>query len=349
MKDGKLLIVGLCYVVSWGHVNPWRGQNRSVDSPCHVPDAVGSGIPGGIPADDDPTRPASVWLPEGDPYHGYSVDPSLVGTGNAAAFTAAFQAAIDAAGAAATPTHRRIVRLGAGTSSSIRRPSPAGWRALLSQVDNVTIRGEGASRTRIVADTRIGDLGTVILFGHRLGTSDASFALQNVTADAPRGSWTIQVANTSGYAVGDVITIDHVDGPAMDSGQAVINAEYLFFFDGQFFKRQPAYSCERPWDRCARVSEGHQFRVGQHGGAHGRTAVALDVAGNRGRGHCRRHADHQRSALYRFPPRAEAPGVAHGADQYRRDYGREPLERHRAPRCRRWEQRRGLTRVAAWP
>ena len=73
-----------------------------------------------------------------------------------------------------------------------------------------------------------------------------SFALQNVTADAPRGSWTIQVANTSGYAVGDVITIDHVDGPAMDSGEAVINAEYLFFFDGQFFKRQPAYSWNGP-------------------------------------------------------------------------------------------------------
>ena len=43
-----------------------------------------------------------------------------------------------------------------------------------------------------------------------------------------------------------MITIDHVDGPAVDSGEAVINGDYLFFFDAQFFKRQPAYSWNGP-------------------------------------------------------------------------------------------------------
>ena len=247
MKAGKLLIVGLCYAVSWGHVNPLA--QAEIDQsilPAMFQTPWDPGIPGGIPADDDPIRPASVWLPEGDPYRGYSVNPSLAGTGNAAAFTAAFQAAINAAGAAATPAHRRIVRLGAGTY--FVNPQIVSGRVvgIVVQVDNVTIRGEGASRTRIVANARISDLGTVILFGHRLGTSDASFALKNVTADAPRGAVVVQVADTSGYAVGDVITIDHVDGPAVDSGQAVINGEYLFFFDGQYFKRQPTYSWNGP-------------------------------------------------------------------------------------------------------
>src|SRR5512132_1804483 len=56
------------------------------------------GIPGGVPRDDDPVRPASVWVPPGNPYGGYSVNPVLTGVGSAAAFTAAAQAAINAAG-----------------------------------------------------------------------------------------------------------------------------------------------------------------------------------------------------------------------------------------------------------
>ena len=73
------------------------------------------GIPGGIPADNDPVHPASVWLPSGDPYSGYSVDPSLTGQAKAAQFTSAFQAAINSAGAAASPSMRKIVKLKAGT------------------------------------------------------------------------------------------------------------------------------------------------------------------------------------------------------------------------------------------
>jgi hypothetical protein len=204
------------------------------------------GIPGGIPTDSDPVRPATVWLPSGNPYNGYSVNPALTGTGNAAAFSAAFQAAINAAGAAATPTSRRIVLLRAGTYYVNPQVNSGGQVGIVVKVDNVTIRGEGASRTRIAASGTINDYGTLILFGHRTGSSDASFAVQNVTASALRGARTIQVADARAYAVGDVITIDHLDGPAVASGNAMINGGYLFFFDSKYFKRQPSYSWVGP-------------------------------------------------------------------------------------------------------
>ena len=93
---GVLLLCSAAYVAA-------QGIDQSI-----LPDIYRTpwdpGIPGGIPADDDPVRPASVWLPAGDPYGGYSVNPALTGTANAAAFSSAFQAAINAAGAAATPT-----------------------------------------------------------------------------------------------------------------------------------------------------------------------------------------------------------------------------------------------------
>jgi putative Ig domain-containing protein len=204
------------------------------------------GIPGGIPADDDPVRPATVWLPAGNPYGGYSVNPALTGSANAAAFTAAFQAAINAAGAAATPSSRRIVLLKAGTYFVNPQLNSGGQVGIYVKVDNVTLRGEGADTTRLAANGTINDYGTVVLFGHRTGSSDASFAVQNVTADALRGSRTVQVANASVYAVGDVITIDHLDGPAVATGSAMINGGYIWFYDGQYFKRQPAYEWSGP-------------------------------------------------------------------------------------------------------
>ncbi len=204
------------------------------------------GIPGGIPADNDPVSPATVWLPAGNPYAGYSVNPALTGTGNAAAFSAAFQAAINSAGAAATPSARKIVRLKAGTYFVNPQTFAGGQVAIYVKVDNVTIRGEGAATTRIVANGQINDYGTVILFGHRVGSSDASFAVQNVTADALKGAQTIQVANASQYAVGDVITIDVLDGPAAPVGPAYFNGGYLWFYDGQYFKRQPSYDWNGP-------------------------------------------------------------------------------------------------------
>ncbi len=206
------------------------------------------GIPGGIPGDNDPVRPATVWLPAGNPYGGYSVNPALAGTSNAAAFTSAFQTAINAAGAAAAPTSRKIVKLKAGTYfvNPQTYPGTSNQIGIYVKVDNVTIRGEGASATRIAATGQINDYGTVILFGHRVGGGDADFAVQNVTADALEGASTVQVANASAFGVGDVITIDHVDGAAVANGPATINGGYIWFYDGQYFKRQPTYSWNGP-------------------------------------------------------------------------------------------------------
>ncbi|HEY5676681.1 MAG TPA: hypothetical protein VIR81_07850, partial [Myxococcales bacterium] len=250
---------GTFHVVATSVADPSKSGSATVTVSAAPPGAIDQsilpemyrtvwdpGIPGGIPADDDPVRPATVWLPAGNPYGGYSVNPALTGTANAAAFTAAFQAAINAAGAAATPSSRRIVLLKAGTYFVNPQVNSGGQVGIYVKVDNVTLRGEGADTTRLAANGTINDYGTVVLFGHRTGSSDASFAVQNVTADAPRGSKTVQVANASAYAVGDVITIDHLDGAPAANGPAVINGGYIWFYDGQYFKRQPTYDWDGP-------------------------------------------------------------------------------------------------------
>ncbi|HZX41127.1 MAG TPA: hypothetical protein VFE93_04760 [Myxococcaceae bacterium] len=206
------------------------------------------GIPGGVPRDDDPTRPASVWLPAGNPYGGYSVNPALTGTGNAAAFTSAMQAAINAAGAAATPSNRKIVLLKAGTYyvNPQTLPNKGGRVGLYVTVDNVTIRGEGADRTRLVANGTIPEYGTVVLFGQRNGFSDADFRVTAVTGNAWMGTTDVPVADASRFAVGDVITIDSLDGPAKAVGSVQMNGDYIWFYDAQYFKRQPSFSWAGP-------------------------------------------------------------------------------------------------------
>ena len=206
------------------------------------------GIPGGIPADNDPVHPASVWLPAGDPYGGYSVDPSLTGQAKAAPFTSAFQAAINSAGGAASSSMRKIVKLKAGTYfvNPQQLPNAGGQVGIYVRVDYVTIRGEGADTTRIVANGTIPDYGAVILFGHRSGAGDASFGVQNLTAGAARGATTVTVGNGAGFAVGDVVTIDMLDGAAVKNGPVYFNGGYLWFYDAQYFKRQPTYGWSGP-------------------------------------------------------------------------------------------------------
>src|SRR5262249_49575996 len=193
---------------------------------------------------DDPVRPATVWLPAGNPYGGYSVNPGLSGQGNAAAFTSAMQAAINSAGAAATPSSRKIVLLKAGTYyvNPQTLPNKGGRVGLYVTVDNVTIRGEGADRTRLAANGTIPEYGTVVLFGHRTGFSDADFQVTSVTTNAWMGTNTVGVADASRFTVGDVITIDCVDGPAKQVGNVMMNGDYIWFYDGQYFKRQPGFS-----------------------------------------------------------------------------------------------------------
>jgi len=206
------------------------------------------GIPGGVPRDNDPVRPATVWLPAGNPYGGYSVNPALAGQGNAAAFTSAMQAAINAAGAAATPSSRKIVLLKAGTYyvNPQGLPNKGGRVGLYVTVDNVTIRGEGADRTRLAANGTIPDYGTVVLFGHRGGFNDGDFRVTSVVGNAWMSTNTIQVADASRFAVGDVITIDMLDGPAIATGSVQLNASFLWFYDGVYFKRQPSFSWAGP-------------------------------------------------------------------------------------------------------
>ena len=206
------------------------------------------GIPGGVPKDNDPVRPATVWLPAGNPYGGYSVNPALAGQGNAAAFTSAMQAAIGSAGAAATPSSRKIVLLKAGAYyvNPQTLPNKGGRVGIYVTVDNVTIRGEGADRTRLAANGTIPEYGTVVLFGHRSGFSDADFRVTPVTANAWMGTNTIAVTDASRFAVGDVITIDMLDGAASPVGSIELNNSFLWFRDAQYFKRQPTYSWTGP-------------------------------------------------------------------------------------------------------
>ena len=206
------------------------------------------GIPGGVPRDNDPVRPATVWLPSGNPYGGYSVNPALTGAGNAAAFTSAMQAAINAAGAAATPSGRKIVLLKAGTYyvNPQGLPNKGGRVGLYVTVDNVTIRGEGADRTRLVANGTIPEYGTVVLFGHRTGFSDADFRVTAVTDNAWKGTTNVPVADASRFAVGDVVTIDTLDGPPKAVGSVQFNHDYIWFYDAQYFKRQPGFSWAGP-------------------------------------------------------------------------------------------------------
>ena len=206
------------------------------------------GIPGGVPRDNDPVRPATVWLPAGNPYGGYSVNPALTGQGNAGAFTSAMQAAINSAGAAATPSSRKIVLLKAGTYyvNPQSLPSKGGRVGLYVTVDNVTIRGEGADRTRLAANGTIPEYGTVVLFGHRSGFSDADFRVTAVTSNAWMSTNTVAVADASRFAVGDVITIDMLDGAAAPVGSVQMNNGFLWFYDAVYFKRQPSYSWAGP-------------------------------------------------------------------------------------------------------
>ena len=112
-------------------------------------------------------------------------------------------------------------------------------------VDNVTIRGEGADRTRLSANGTIHQLGTVVLFGHRPARVTPP-STKAITADASRGATQIQVASTSGFVVGDVVTIDVKDGAAVATGNAFLNSGYLWFYDGQYFKRQPTFGWSGP-------------------------------------------------------------------------------------------------------
>ncbi|WP_050725779.1 glycosyl hydrolase family 28-related protein [Vulgatibacter incomptus] len=156
---------------------------------------------GGIPADGDARRPASIYLPSGNPYGGFSVDPAL-GNGSTDA-ASAIQAALNAAGNQASEASRRIVYLKAGTYN-IRSQS-------LNVPSYVTLRGQG---TRGTSATRLlkaaGSQTSVINLGHLWIKNTTPV---DVTADVPRGATRVTVARNPGYQVGEMIFIDQLVDP----------------------------------------------------------------------------------------------------------------------------------------
>jgi hypothetical protein len=159
------------------------------------------GIPGGIPGDADATRPATVWLPSGNPYAGYSVNPAL-GNGSTDA-TSAINSAISSAGSAATANARKIVLLAPGTyrTNGIIQLGRS----------NVTLRGSGSGT---VINHKTASDWAAISIGRTVGDYSTT-PVVNVVGGALKGASTITVASASGFNVGDILQIDQVaDGTA---------------------------------------------------------------------------------------------------------------------------------------
>src|SRR5580658_6911219 len=174
-KFGTALAAGACCLL---FAAPLRAQINDSMLPTWAQQTWDPGIPGGIPLDNNSQRPASVWLPSGNPYNGYSVNPALAGSANAAAFTTAMQNAINSAITAATPSNRQIVYLAPGSYFVNPQTDPDGSGAsvgLYVRGDNVTIRGSGSAQTSIVATAAFQSLtvgyGTLVLIGHRYATA----------------------------------------------------------------------------------------------------------------------------------------------------------------------------------
>jgi len=104
---------------------------------------------------------------------------------------------------------------------------PAGTYRLNSGLQisrsNITLRGAGATQTKL----RLYNGNDWVIAVFPGWPSYSSFI--NVTADVPKGATTIPVANGSGFAVGDIVTIDQNDDPS-----------YLYYGGVPYFKRSPS-------------------------------------------------------------------------------------------------------------
>ncbi|AKU89852.1 hypothetical protein [Vulgatibacter incomptus] len=153
---------------------------------------------GGIPSDTDSARPATIYLPKGDPFRGYSVDPVLANGKSDA--SRAIQAALDAAGEQASEKGRKVVFLHAG-EYSIRGEG-------LIVPSFVTLRGQGPrgdNATRVVKVK--GSQMPVVRLGHLWIKHTAPIDLAE---DAPHGTTRIQVVKNPGYEVGELVFIDQL-------------------------------------------------------------------------------------------------------------------------------------------
>lgn len=132
------------------------------------------GIPGGIP-----TR-TTVCV---------TVDASTYGNGTSDA-TAGIQAAIDACPVG------QVVRLSAG---DFRVDGP------IAINKGIVLRGAGPEATKLRKTSTNGD--PLIVVGRRWLEEAAS---ENLTADAPKGSTSVQVSSAAGFSVGQLVVLDEV-------------------------------------------------------------------------------------------------------------------------------------------
>ena len=94
----------------------------------------------------------------------------------------------------------------------------------------ITLRGAGATQTKL----RLYNNNNAVIYVWPSGWPTYSAPAVDLTADAPKGSTTLQVASASGFAVGDIIQIDQDD-----------DASYLYYGGVPYFKR-PDYGPPTP-------------------------------------------------------------------------------------------------------
>ena len=192
------------------------------------------GIPGGIPA------VGAVHA---------TLDARAFGDGVADA-TAAINAAIQAAGAAASPARRQVVLLPPGTYRITR--------SIELNRSDVVLRGAGPERTRIRLDSR------EAIPAVRMGVFWPDYpAPVRVVGSVPRGARTLVVADARGIQVGDVLQLDQLDDPS-----------YVLRGDQNHAKRGP-----RPTDVNGPSSPGGYRSVGQQVEVASRSGNSLGLSG----------------------------------------------------------------------
>jgi hypothetical protein len=183
-----------------------------------------AGIPGGIPAR------TAIYLPAGNPYGGYSVDPTFANSGKDA--TSAIQTAIENATPNTTnPSLGQVVLLPPGTFNLTTH---------LYLKSGVSLRGVGncvSTPSSCTTLAQTGDDNTVLFdnWGQSWNLANAS----NLAEDTLAGAVSIQVAQPANFTVGQTIAIAEEPDPAYVSDAAGQN---LGFGDINFASTQPSSS-----------------------------------------------------------------------------------------------------------
>jgi hypothetical protein len=228
------------------------------------------GIYGGVP----PDSAGATTFPNG-------VGPAIQhgSTIGAGASAATIQAALAAAGAVATKTSRRFVKLGAGTftvSGGLNIPS------------YVILRGTMSGATRQTILRQSGGGAAISIWG--AGSRDNWGTIRNVVGVANQGDSTITLDNASNINVGDIITIDHLRdgsyaGPTNGVGtySPPNRGNFVWTLSSMWYQRQP-YSTGAGTDFLFPDSDDWRF-ISQHCevlAKSGNTLTIYDAANRRG-------------------------------------------------------------------